>query len=583
MNGPTRPPDVIDHAEWTLCGGCRATLYGKRWTRNHKVCPECGTHTALTAWERLDQLLDPGSIRFLDFTVEPGDPLRFTDTQPYPQRLADARARTGLDEAVQGATGTIEGSPVVVACMDFRFLGGSLSSAVGEMITRIGELALRRRTPLLLVTASGGARMQEGALALMQMAKTSAVLARLDAAGVLTVALVTDPTFGGVAASFATVCDVTIAEPGARLGFAGRRVIEQTIGQQLPENFQTAEFLLERGFLDFIAPRATLRRALATLLRAGTPRRAPARPRARTDWSRDAERAHELGEVVVRDPARLPDDPAAALVRRARSITRPTTLDYAGLLLEEFRELAGDRTSGDCSAVVGGLGRLDGQPIVLIGHQKGHDPAELTRRNFGMPNPAGYRKAARLMRLAAKLNLPVITLIDTPGAYPGPAAEERGQAVAIAENLKLMAILPVPVVAVVTGEGGSGGALALGVANRVLMWQDAVYSVISPEGCAAILWHDPSAAGQAAEALRLRARDLLRIGVVDGVIRAPEGGVDSEPVRAAELLRQALVGALGELTGMSGEQLRADRQARFGRFGADSVGRVSTHVVEVAS
>jgi acyl-CoA carboxylase subunit beta len=551
---------VDDRTAWIHCDACRAVVYAKRWTRSLAVCPECGRSGALSAPERLAQLLDPGSAEPLEFAVTPADPLRFTDTKPYPQRLAAARARTGLVEAVQGAAGTVEGCPVVVACMDFRFLGGSLSSAVGEMITQIGELAVRRRTPLLLVTASGGARIQEGALSLMQMAKTSAMLARLDTAGVLTVALITDPTYGGVAASFATLCDVTIAEPGARLGFAGRRVIEQTIGQRLPADFQTVEFLHGRGFIDFVAPRASLRRELAAVLRAGTKAdRAPVRLR-----------CHDDG-VVVRDPGELPDEEASAVVRRARRISRPTTLEYAALLLDEFRELAGDRVSGDCTAVVGGIGRLDGRPVMLIGHQKGHDPAELGRRNFGMPRPAGYRKAARLMRLAAKLAIPVVTLIDTPGAYPGEEAEEQGQAIAIAENLKLMADLPVPVVTMITGEGGSGGALALGVANRVLMWQDAVYSVISPEGCAAILWKDPSAAPRAADALRLRAADLLALGVVDGVLREPEGGVGAAPVQAADWLRVALVQVLGELAGLDGEQLRAGRHARFRRFGADGV------------
>ncbi|QNP74682.1 acetyl-CoA carboxylase, carboxyltransferase subunit beta [Streptomyces roseirectus] len=555
----TLPAETVP--EWVRCPGCTTMVYGKRWLRNLRCCPECGHHGALTAWERLNLLLDEGTLDLLPFSVAPADPLDFTDSKPYPRRLADARTRTGLPEAVVSAVGEIDGSPVVVACMDFRFLGGSLGSVVGEIITRTGEVALECRAPLLLVTASGGARMQEGALSLMQMAKTSAMLARLDEAGLLTVSLVTDPTFGGVAASFATLCDVTIAEPRARLGFAGRRVVEQTIKETLPANFQTAEFLLERGFIDFIAPRESHRTELGKLLRA-------ARPRHPQPPTGDAERADE---IVVRDPARLAHDDPHGVVRRARRISRPTTLDYAALLLEEFRELAGDRISGECPAVVGGLGRLHGRSVVLIGHQKGHDPAELARRNFGMPSPAGYRKAARLMRLAAKLGLPVITLIDTPGAFPGKQAEEQGQAIAIAENLKLMADLPVPVVAVVTGEGGSGGALALAVANRVLMWQDAIYSVISPEGCSAILWQDPAQAGRAAAALRLRSRDLLELGIVDGVLREPDGGVDADPTAAARRLALAIRSSLDDLDGLSGDKLRTDRHARFARYGAEYV------------
>ncbi|WP_028936623.1 acetyl-CoA carboxylase carboxyl transferase subunit [Pseudonocardia spinosispora] len=560
----TRASDAGE-PEWTFCPGCRSMLFHKRWVRNLKVCPECGRHGAVTAPERLDQLLDPGSLVPLDCDVRATDPLGFTDTTPYPARLAEARRVTGLAEAVLGGHGTIEGQPVAVACMDFRFLGGSLSGAAGEILTGVGELALRRRIPLLIVAASGGARMQEGALSLMQMAKTSAMLARLDAAGVLSISLITDPTFGGVAASFATLCDVLVAEPGARLGFAGRRVIEQTIGERLPADFQTAEFLLERGFLDFVAARRELRPELAALLRAGrssgrdTARRAPVRLRPHT------------GDPVVRDPALVDGRDPVVAVRGARRITRPTTLDYAALLLDGFRELFGDRVGGDCAAVVGGVGRLHGRPIMLIGHQKGHDPAELTRRNFGMPNPAGYRKAARLMRLAQKLGIPVVTLVDTPGAYPGRHAEEQGQAVAIADNLKLMAALRVPIVTVVTGEGGSGGALALALANRVLMWEDAVYSVISPEGCAAILWNDPAASKQAAAALKLQARDLLELGIVDGVIPEPPGGVDGDPLLSAERLGAVLTDCLDELCGHSGDRLSTDRQARFARFGAGSV------------
>ncbi|MET8976871.1 acetyl-CoA carboxylase carboxyltransferase subunit alpha/beta [Streptomyces sp. NPDC004539] len=555
--------DTSPVPDWVRCDGCGTLVYGKRWLRTLRCCPECGHHGPLTAGERLRLLLDPGSLRLLPFSVAEADPLGFTDSRPYPRRLSEARARTGLPEAVLGAVGEIEGCAVTVACMDFRFLGGSLGSVVGEIITRVGDVALASRTPLLLVTASGGARMQEGALSLMQMAKTSAMLARLDEAGLLTVSLVTDPTFGGVAASFATLCDVTVAEPRARLGFAGRRVVEQTIKETLPPNFQTAEFLLERGFIDFIAPRDRHRAELGKLLRAAVPRHPE--PRGHGD---DGDRADE---VVVRDPARLRQDDPHGVVRRARRISRPTTLDYAALLLEEFRELAGDRVSGDCPAVVGGLGRLHGRSVVLIGHQKGHGPAELARRNFGMPTPAGYRKAARLMRLAAKLGLPVVTLIDTPGAFPGRLAEEQGQAVAIAENLKLMAELPVPVVAVVTGEGGSGGALALGVANRVLMWEDAVYSVISPEGCAAILWQDPAQTGRAAAALRLRSRDLLELGVVDGVLLEPPGGVDADPVAAARRLGLAIRSSLDDLDGLRGDKLRTDRHARFARYGAEYV------------
>jgi acetyl-CoA carboxylase carboxyl transferase subunit beta len=553
----TLPAPVTTPVDWTLCPQCQTLIYGKRFERSLYVCPDCNRHAPLAAEQRLDLLLDNGSAEPLDVAATPADHLGFVDTKPYPQRLREARSRTGLSEAVVCVRGTVEGHPVIAAVMDFRFMGGSLSSAVGELITQAAETALADRVPLLVVTASGGARMQEGALSLMQMAKTSQALRRLDEAGILTISLVTDPTYGGVAASYATLCDVIIAEPGARLGFAGPRVIQQTIQQTLPHGFQTAESLLAGGMVDTIQPRPMLRPTLAALLAAGAPRSSP----------------HDLpapsNDVLVRDPARLPDEDAWTVVQRARRMDRPTTLRYITHLLDGFVELRGDRTGGDCPAIVGGIGRLHGTPLVVIGHHKGNTTSEMMARNFGMATPAGYRKAARLMRLAAKLGVPVVTLIDTPGAYPGVEAEEQGQAIAIAENLRLMAGLPVPVVAVVTGEGGSGGALALGVANRVLMCANAIYSVISPEGCAAILWKSATAAPRAAAALRLRAPELLRHRIVDAVVPEPDGGAHAAPARAAELLRDAVVSALHDLAHLTPDELVAHRHARFRRYGAE--------------
>jgi acetyl-CoA carboxylase carboxyl transferase subunit beta len=582
---------TAEPVEWVSCKQCRSLIYDKRLSRGLRVCPDCGHHNRVDAHQRLTQLLDPGSIELLDLPVREADPLGFVDSKPYPHRLASAKASTGLDEAVVCAAGEIEGNPLVVAVMDFGFMGGSLSGAVGELITLAGETALRRGVPLLIATASGGARMQEGAVALMQMAKTSQMLGQLDEAGLLTISLVTDPTFGGVAASFATLCDVIIAEPGARLGFAGRRVIEQTIKQTLPPDFQTAEFLLANGLIDLIRPRQELRPTLARLLSIGSPRRPGSG--LRPPLSIVPSSTDETGSVVhsqaptsastpteTNDPRQaVPDQQAAAgtstktpdpwqVVQRARDLNRPTTLDYFGLLLDDFEELRGDRLGADCPAIVGGLGRLAGLPVVVVGHQKGHTAAELGARNFGMPTPAGYRKAARLMNLAAKLGIPIVSLIDTPGAYPGKQAEQHGQAIAIAESIRLMSRLPVPVVSVVTGEGGSGGALALGVANHVLICANAVYSVISPEGCAAILWNDPASAPRAAEALRMTAGELEPLGIVDRIVPEPAGGTQADHVTAGQNLRDALLTSLRELLPLDAGQLVADRRARFRAFGA---------------
>jgi acetyl-CoA carboxylase carboxyl transferase subunit beta len=492
-------------------------------------------------------------VTFLAAPVTLADPLAFVDQSPYPERLRAAREKTGLDEAIVCLRGSIGGLPVVAGVMDFRFMGGSLGVAVGESIARAADHAGRERIPLLLVTASGGCRMQEGALALMQMVKATQALTELDEAGVLTISLVTDPTFGGVAASYATLADIVVAEPGARMGFAGPRVIEQIIGRALPEGFQTAEFLLAHGLIDIVEPRASLRSLFSRLLAVGSVAGRAVPP------LRPERVVRRVEDLAVRD--------AAEVVELARNGDRPSALDYARDVLNDFEELHGDRMKGDCPAIVGGIGSVEGMSVMLIGHQKGRNLRERVRRNFGMASPEGYRKAARLMRLAAKLGIPVVTLIDTPGADPGTAAEEHGQSAAIAESLRLMCSLPVPIVTVVTGEGGSGGALALGVADRVLAMENSFYSVISPEGCAAILWKDPQAAPKAATALRLDARELLRTGIVDGVILEPKGGAHRDPLVSAELLRHAVSAELAELSAYQPSDLIADRRRRFRQFG----------------
>lgn len=553
-------PHNAESPAWVRCDSCVTLIYAKRFSRALKVCPDCGSHTRLTARQRLEHLLDAGTAVPLDPVECPPDPLGFSDTRPYVDRLVDARAATGLRTAVLCAHGAIEGRPVVVAAMDFGFLGGSLGCEEGALITAAARTSLRMRVPLLLVTASGGARMQEGVLSLMQMAKTTNALAELDEAGILVISLITDPTYGGVAASFANLADVIIAEPGARLGFAGPRVIEHTTGERLPEGFQTAEFLLSHGLVDDVVPRAALRATLGQLL--------TLQPSAPPDPDADSTATTTDDGAILRRPEDLTGADTWATVQLARHPDRPTTLDYAAHLLDGFHELHGDRIAEDCAAVVGGPGRLNGRPVMLIGHQKGGTGlVERKRRKFGMPNPGGYRKAARLMRMAAKLGLPVITLIDTPGANPGPDAERTGQAGAIAANLRLMSRLPVPIVAVVTGEGGSGGALALAVADRVLISANGIYSVISPEGCAAILWKDAAAAPTAAAALGVDAQHLLALGIVDGVVPEPPGGAHTDHPRSAALLGAALTAALNELDPWEPERLLRERSSRFHRFG----------------
>ncbi len=548
------PARAQETPQWLKCPSCDAFIYGKRLERNLKVCPECNHHFRLPMSDRLAQLLDGGQFEELGEDIESVDVLGFVDSKPYTQRLEEARRKTGRREAAAYGRGTIGGFPVIVAAMDFSFMGGSMGGAVGEVITRAAEEALASRTPLLIISASGGARMQEGCVSLMQLAKTSQALALLQEAGVLSICLLTDPTFGGVTASFAMLGDVLVAEPNALVGFAGPQVIEQTIRQKLPPGFQTAEFLLDHGMLDLVEPRENLRQAITKLLRfhaSTAPETLPT--------------GH--GRAPITSPDELQERPAWEVVQLARDIGRPTTLEYAGFIFTDFQELHGDRLHGENPSIVGGLADLEGLSVMLIGHQKGHDTAELVHRNFGMPDPDGYRKALRLMQHAARFGMPIITLVDTPGAFPGLEAEERGQAIAIARAMMEMSRLPVPIVSVVTGEGGSGGALGIAVGDRVLMLENSYYSVISPEGCSVILWSNAAAAPQAAEALKVRAPDLLRLRIMDAIVPEPEGGAHTDPVTTAANLKEALVNCLNELRPLSPDDLLAARYERFRLFG----------------
>ncbi|QEU89966.1 carboxyl transferase domain-containing protein [Streptomyces kanamyceticus] len=454
-----------------------------------------------------------------------------------------ARPRTG--DPLVCAEGAVHGHRVVAAVTDFRLLG--------ELIATAAERAVRERLPLLVVAVSGGAGTQEVTVSPTQLARAAQALGELDREGILTLAVISDPPYGEGVASIAGLFDVIVAESGSGSDW----------DSELPDGSRTAEYLRERGLVDVLRPRAELRDTLARLLATAA---VPASPAVRAEGTG----APSARAPLIRDPAELPESAVKETVRRARHLGRPTTLDYFGRLFTGFEELRGDRGGSDCPSIVGGPARLDGVPVMVLGHQKGH-PGEAPReRGFGTTTPAGHRKAARLLRLAGKLGLPVITLVDTPGTFPGLETGEQGQgqAVVIAESIRLMTGLPVPVVTLVTGEGGSGGALALAVADRVLVCANCVYSVISPEGCAALLWDDAATAPGTAEALRIDAGALLRLGIADAVVPEPADGAHTDPALAADYVHAALASVLDELRPMPVADLVAARYDRFRAYGA---------------
>jgi len=603
------PPDL-----WTKCPTCATMLFNKQLDKNLRVCTACGHHFRLSARARLDHLLDHGTWSERDANLQSVDALGFVDQKTYPDRLVAAQLATGMRDAALWGTGAIGGIAVDICVMDFGFMGGSMGAVVGEKVTRAAEDALATRTPLVIVSASGGARMQEGTLALMQLAKTLAALERLSAAGVPFISILSDPTTGGVFASFAAVGDINIAEPDALIGFAGARVTAGTIAAELPPGFQRAEFLFNHGFIDRVVARADLHDELARLLRL-LPARGAAAVSEDTDDDVPAFRplsflssiADRVGDLasdvasagsdgvramtgpgtpsssVVGDGSRttsailpvLDPDSAArtrdevwARVQNARSLRRPRTLEFVAAMTDDFVELHGDRLFGDDAAMVAGLARLDGRRIVVIGQQKGSDTDENIRRNFGMPHPEGYRKAIRVMELAERFGLPVVTFVDVPGAHPGPESEERGIAEAIARSIGLMSRLRTPIVTVITGEGGSGGALAIAVGDVVIALENAVYSVISPEGCASILWRSPDEAATAAAAMRMSAADQYALGVVDLVVPEPGEGAHAEPAETATRLRAIVIDRLEALEALTLDALVESRYRRYRALGA---------------
>lgn len=540
--------------EKTICPRCRAELDNAVLAASLYVCPHCHLHLPMPARERVTQLADARSFREWDRGLTSVDPLGFFDQKPYRERVAEARRLTGLREAVITGEATLDGHPCVLIAFDFRFLGGTMGSVVGEKVARAFEGATRRRRPVIAVTASGGARMQEGMLSLLQMAKTAAAAGQHHAARLPYIVVLANPTFGGVAASFAARGDVLLAEPEALVGFVGPRVVEMTTGDPAPEEAYRAETLLRHGLVDMVVSRGQQRRVLSYLLRHLRP--------------------HPVGKLSrpqlppLSEPAHLS---AWETVQLARREGRPTAVDYLSKVFDGFLELHGDRASGDDPAVVAGLAELAGETVFVVAQERGRTGEEQAQRRRGMASPEGFRKACRVMHLASKFQLPLVTLVDTPGAYPGPESERRGIAAAIAECLSTMVALPVPTVAVVIGEGGSGGALALATADRVLMLEHAIYSVISPEGAAAILYRNASKAPEVAEALHLTSSHLKELGLVDRVVPEPPGGAHADPSRAAELVRDHLVDALRQVRSQPLRRLLRDRYRRYrhiGRVGA---------------
>lgn len=559
----------IPEGLWRKCNKCGQPIYVEDVKSNYYVCPKCGGYFRMHAYRRIEMLVDEGTFEEWNQHMEFSNPLDFPG---YEKKVQAAREKTNLDEAIVTGKGNIGGYPAVIGVCDARFMMSSMGHNVGEKITQAVERATREKLPVIIFAASGGARMQEGLVSLMQMAKTSAALKKHHEAGQLFISVLTDPTTGGVTASFAMLGDIIIAEPKALIGFAGPRVIEQTIGQKLPEGFQRAEFLQDHGFVDMIVERKDQKQVISQILALH-----------QQDLSFFQDGVKIMRERIVSEAGVSAEDTAGNVKKNEekRSLTersawdtvllsrksdRPTALDYIDALFDGFMEFHGDRYFKDDGAVVGGIAYFHGMPVTVIGQQKGKNTKDNIRRNFGMPSPDGYRKALRLMKQAETFGRPVICFVDTPGAFCGLEAEERGQGEAIARNLFEMSDLKVPILSIVIGEGGSGGALAMAVADQVWMMENAIYSILSPEGFASILWKDSKKAPEAAKYMKITAADLYERGLIERVIPEGENFSLDELPSAAACMDEAMAEFFENLEGEDGQVLAENRYQRFRRI-----------------
>ena len=540
-----------------VCPACQKELVKSDVQENKYVCYACGNYFRVRTSNRIKMVADAKSFSPWFEELETKNPLDFPD---YEEKLAATQEKTGLHEGVTIGAAKIYGEDAVVGVCDARFLMGSMGHVVGEKIASAVERATEEKLPVILFCCSGGARMQEGIISLMQMAKTSAALKKHSDAGLLYIPVLTDPTTGGVTASFAMLGDIILAEPGALIGFAGPRVIEQTIGQKLPEGFQRAEFQLEHGFVDAIVERKDLKKTLYKILKLHRSQEGFVNFTPATDFE------YAPSELMKERSAKSRSLTAWEKVKAARKTDRPASVDYMDEIFNDFIEFHGDRYFRDDPAVVGGIAYLDGQPVTVIGVHKGKDMKDCMLHNYGMPSPEGYRKALRLMKQAEKFGRPIITFVNTSGAFCGMEAEEGGQGEAIARNLYEMSAVKVPILTLMIGEGGSGGALALAVGNEVWMMENATYSVLSPEGFASILWKDGKRAKEAAEVMKITAQDLLHLNVVEKVI--PEyGGADDKALHdIAMFMKCNMREYLEKNKGKSGQEIAEERYQRFRSF-----------------
>ncbi|MCS5655808.1 MAG: acetyl-CoA carboxylase carboxyl transferase subunit beta [Dehalococcoidia bacterium] len=517
----------------------------------YRVCPFCRFHYTVTARQRIELLADKGTFKEFYKYVSSVEPLSFSRRARYRKFLAQDQDRTGLTEAVVTGKCRIGDIEAMLIVLDFGFMGGTMGSVVGEKISMAFENAARKALPVVAVVSGGGTRIQEGVLSLMQMAKTVTAANRLRNEEVPFIVVLANPSTGQAYASFANLADVILAEPGSLIGLSPLRTLREVSKMPLPLDAHTAEAHVGHGLLDNVVDRENLQPRVASLLEILT--------------------AHKRGSsnhksLLKAEPQICAEVEPWEAVSAARNTERPQASAYFRSMLDPFIELRGDRLNSDDRSIVAGLGFMEGQPVAVIGQQR--RPLVEGERYHVFPD--GLRKAQRVIDLASRFKLPLVTLIDTQGADPGLEAEEQGIGNAIATTLSSMLTVPTPMVSVVIGEGGSEGALALGLSDRILIQQYAVYSPMSVNHTLGAAHHDHMLDREAAEALMLTAHDCVELGIADQVVGEPEGGAHVDPREASSSLKTAILANIVQLAKMSQGKLLKKRYRKFRRMGEES-------------
>ena len=537
------------------CLFCEEDIKESTSYQSYRVCPYCRFHYSLSARQRIQLLADPKSFKESHKYLNSLAPISFSRRGSYRNLVSKDQNRTGLTEATVTGTCRIDGVRAMLVVLDFGFMGGSMGSVVGEKIALGLEAAAKQDLPLVAVVTGGGPRIQEGVLSLMQMAKTVTAANRFKEKGLPFVVVLANPSTGQAYASFANLADVILAEPGSLIGLSPLRALRELSAAPLPQDAHTAEAHLEHGLLDNVVDRESLKSRLATLLKMLS-----AQKLGKGEFSPPSRR-----RLLGPDPE-VPDLEVWEAVAVTKHGDRPSAAYYIRNILDQFFELHGDRLSGDDGSIVTGIGYLFDQPVAVIGQQR---PYSLDGSKYHV-NPDGLRKAQKIVRLAARFKLPLVTFIDTQGADPGLEAEEHGIGNAIATTLSQMLEAPVPIVAAIIGEGGNEGALALGISDRIIMQQYAIFSPISLNRAPGGPYGDPELDREAAEALMLMAPDCLELGIIDSIVFEPAEGAHEDPKAAAVILKNEIYRRVREVSKLSPTKLLAERYKKFRQMGETS-------------